>query len=290
MKGEDLRNQLIANCRLPIVDFKLKNKNANAIFSNPNRIKIGNRQSKIGNVFTLIELLVVIAIIAILASILLPALSRAKGTAKTIHCLNNLKSTFLVTAMYCDDYKTVRIPSQSSTSASVPRAIDKYWHRTLMLTGYVQFPTGFSASNYTSMTGSPVPGIFECPEVTSRKDHLGWSSWRGCHYGINHYLNGYAWDWFWPPNVELPRPEKTCYFGEKMWASENYVQIAQDANGEYTVFRHSGNRTSNTVFLDGHANTLTRNQIPMSSRFSNANGYYYWRDPHNLTTWKDLPE
>jgi prepilin-type N-terminal cleavage/methylation domain-containing protein/prepilin-type processing-associated H-X9-DG protein len=256
-----------------------------------NQLAIANRQSTIGNNFTLVELLVVIAIIAILASMLLPALSKARGMAKTIHCLNNLKSTFLVTALYCDDYRTVRIPSQSSTSAAVPRAIDKYWHRTLMLTGYVQFPTGFSASNYTTMTGSPVPGIFECPEVTGQKDHLGWSTWRGCHYGINYYLNGYSWDWFWPPNQELPSPEKTCYFGEKMWASENYVQIAQDANGEYTVFRHSGNRTSNTVFLDGHAKTLTRYQIPMISMFGNgANGYYYWRDPHSLTTWKDLPE
>jgi prepilin-type N-terminal cleavage/methylation domain-containing protein len=109
--------------------------------------------------FTLIEVLVVIAIIAILASLLLPALSRAKIKAQQLQCLNNLRQIGLGVSIYGNDYQS-RFPYCLNWG--------KYWGATYQLgTEYLpQLIQPFVGKNVGSNQAAghvPAADLFTCP-------------------------------------------------------------------------------------------------------------------------------
>lgn len=214
--------------------------------------------------FTLIELLVVIAIIAILAGMLLPALARAKGSAKRIHCLSNVRQIGLGYMLYLEDHLG-RFPAhvtERTAPAGTPDTAEArapYSYRQLLI------PYLGNATN-----------VFRCPNGPK------WEvpkpgAWFTTDYGNNHNeanLEGAAQrSWYLAnpdfgfnettPSSSLARPSQFIVLGDagrangspsrggmypQPWAFDDSGLPNQQAR---LLGRHTG--IANITYADGHA-------------------------------------
>lgn len=196
--------------------------------------------------FTLIELLVTIAIIAILAAILLPALSRAKSKSQSSVCLNNLRQWGLATQLYAhdqDDY----LPPDGTPNPSLSYA-GSGW--------YVALPRILNIPAYSEMVWrtnavlSPAKTIWLCPSNKRRSNGNNLF-----HYCLNENINGTGGSAGKQIRLStVMRPAATVW----LFDSKNLPAVGEQ-NFVHTNLHSEGAQFN---FLDGHA-----------SRFKNRD---YW--------------
>ena len=199
--------------------------------------------------FTLIELLVVIAIIAILASMLLPALAKARDKAHSITCVGNLKQIGMAHAMYADDFNRI-----APNSRGVP-GLGTAW-LPWFLHPYAGNYKVFICPSYTSLQGTSAARTDA--DITANNCACGDTYWRlRGGYGPNYGSTSRLTPWAVPSNrslAELAEPSGTLAVTDSHCVVASPPEI-WPCDGTWTgnkgkSLRHS--QGGNVLFCDWH--------------------------------------
>ncbi len=214
--------------------------------------------SSFGPGFSLVELLFTVAIVALLASLLLPSLSRSKMSARRIECLNNLRQMGVAASIYVDERSGFYPVAYFSTE--------------------IAGVTYSYAWDFTTIPGNPnrvIPGILwqsqgdrqihQCPSFEGKANWLA-DPYTGYNYNTSYIGHGQYESVPEPARASaVQHPSKTILFGDGQYSSgaNKFMRAPWPNPGDSSFsgrwagtqgFRHIGR--SNGVFCDGHAESL----------------------------------